>query len=101
MKSSMAIFILVFLAACATKQPAHYAKDNASQGEFEEISYRCFKKTTTGGPSELRTAHGKVGEVKGSVNCDKFNACMASSGFVKSAKGEFVVKDFAEVDCKQ
>jgi len=101
MKSYMVVFIIVLLTACSTNPPARYAKDHASQDEFGESVYRCLKKTTVSESSTIKNAYGTLGVVKGSVNCDRFNSCMASNGFKKSAHGEFVVKDFDEINCKQ
>ena len=101
MKNYLVAFIVVLLAACATKPPAQYAKDGASRDEFDEVVYRCLQKTVVGERGTIKNAYGVVRATTGSVNCDKFNACLASKGFKKSAKGTFVVKDFEEIDCKQ
>lgn len=101
MRHFIPVFSILLLAACATSSPARYAKDGATRDEFDEAAYQCLKKTLVSESGAIKNAYGKIGEVSGSVNCDRFNRCMASSGFNKSPNGTFTVRDFGEVNCKQ
>jgi hypothetical protein len=101
MKLCIAVPIALLLVACSTN-PARYAKENASRDEFEESVYRCLQKENSAGSSEIRNAYGKVSLAStGTVNCERFNSCMASKGFKKSVNGEFLVRNYEEYDCKQ
>lgn len=102
MKPCIALLMAMLLVACSSNPPARYAKDGATRDEFDEVVYRCVKKTVKGERGTITDRYGNVTQTTGNVNCDQFNACMASSGFKKSPNGAFQVKDFKdEVSCKQ
>ena len=100
MKSYITVLIVLLLAACSSNPPARYQKDNAGRDEFNEIVYRCKLKTIQTLSSEIRDAYGNVTPEKRAVDCDRFNTCMASKGFKKSADGEFSVRDDKDISCQ-
>jgi hypothetical protein len=96
---AIAITVLM-LAACSTNPPARYTKDNAGREEFYEMVYQCKTRTVHTVTSEIRDAYGNVTPEKRAVDCDKFNACMATKGFRKLPNGDFAVRD-EDIACKQ
>ena len=102
MKSVLLVFMVLSLTACATTNPpSRYIKNNASDEEFAEVSYQCKKKTIRVVTNEIRDAYGNVTPELDLVNCSKFNACMASKGFIKSPTGFFVISNDKTIDCKE
>jgi hypothetical protein len=76
-------------------------KKDAGEEEFAEMYYQCKKKTLHIVSSQIRDVYGNVTPEVDAVNCTKFNACLASKGFIKSPNGGFVVTNDKEVDCKE
>lgn len=101
MKTYIAICMALLMTACATNPPARYLKKGANEEEFTDMAYQCKKKTLHVVSSEIRDAYGNVTPEVSAVNCTKFNACLASKGFVKSANGSFVVTNDKEMECKE
>ena len=101
MKIIVTMVIVLMLSACASNPPARYMKSDAGREEFDEMVFQCKKRTVSSLSSETRDAYGNVTPALRAVNCERFNSCLASKGFVKSPKGDFVVRHDDEVKCTQ
>jgi len=101
MKTFMMVCFALLLTACATNPPARYMKKNSGDDEFADVTYQCKGKTLRAVTGAVKSSYGDVSTEVDAVDCAKFNACLASKGFIKSKNGRFVVKNDKEIDCKE
>lgn len=100
MKITPILLVALLLTACASNPPARYMKKNASEDEFADVAYQCQMKTSRAISGAVKSAYGDISSGVDAVDCNKFHACMASKGFIKSSNGRFALNG-KEIDCKE
>lgn len=91
----------IMLAGCLSNQRLRYTHPDAGYEQFADVSYQCERAHSRITSKAVVNNYGEVSPEERTIDCNKFNACMAKKGFTKTPDGNFALGKDVKLNCSE